>query len=59
VYGIYIYIGARGKILFSSPKYPDRFWRPTSLLFKKYWGSCPRVKRLGRDAETSDIINNE
>ena len=56
VFLIYIYIGAKGKIFFSSPKHPGRLWRPTSLLFKKYRGCCPRLNWLGRDTEISDVI---
>ena len=31
------------------PKPPDRLWGPHSLLFSRYWGSFPEVKRPGRE----------
>ena len=37
-----------GQAMFSSPKHPDRFWGPTSLLFDRYMGSFPKVRHPGR-----------
>jgi hypothetical protein len=51
------------KRLFSSPKRPDRFWGPPSPVFKRYWGSFPRVEWSGREVDhsppTSAEVKNE
>ena len=41
----------RGKLFFSPPKIPDRFWGPPSLLFNGYRGSFPGVKLPMRDVD--------
>jgi hypothetical protein len=37
----------KGASFFSSPRYPDRFWGPPSLLSSGYRGHFPRGSRDG------------
>jgi hypothetical protein len=39
-------IPGRGKIIFSTPQHPDRFWGPPSLLASGYPGHFPRGKAI-------------
>jgi hypothetical protein len=39
--------------MFSSPRHPDQFWGPPSLLFNGYRGFSPGIKRPGREADHS------
>jgi hypothetical protein len=48
-----------GKIIFSSPRRPDRFWGPPSLLPNGYRGLSPGVKLQGREADHSPQTNAE
>jgi len=45
-------IRGKGKKLFS-PKHAHGLWGPHSLLFNRYRGSFPEVKRAGREADHS------
>jgi hypothetical protein len=48
--GVRVPVGARS---FSSPRHPDRFWGPPSLLSNGYRGPFPRTKRPGCEADHS------
>jgi hypothetical protein len=53
----------RGKRLFSSPRYPDFFWGPLSLLFDRYCGSFLEVRQPRHEVDhlpvSSANIKNE
>jgi hypothetical protein len=48
--GVRIPVGAK---IFFSPRRPDRFWDPPSLLSNGYQGLSPGVKRQGRETDQS------
>lgn len=47
----------KGKILFSSPKFPDWIWDPPSLLLNGYCGTLRGTKRPGREVHQSSPSN--
>jgi hypothetical protein len=55
--GVRVPVGAR---FFSSPRRPDRFWGPPSLLTNRYQGLfAPGVKRPWREADPSPPTSAE
>jgi hypothetical protein len=45
--------------IFSSPRRPDWFWGPPSLLSNGYWKFSPGIKRPGREADHSPPTSAE
>jgi hypothetical protein len=50
-FGVWISVGIR--YFFSSPKLPDRFLGPPSIIFNVYRGYFQGLKRTGHDVDNS------
>jgi len=49
----------RSQIRLNSPRRPNSLWGPQRLKSGRYWGSCPRSEKAGRESEHFPTSNTE